>query len=222
MSLFFYAQEIGEPEQVKAYLAEEYHWKEKYSAYELATSWINAGGIPPTVAQVLATCPDYCDAKLVEGLFERKVNLRTKGRDSQTDLLAFCIVPRGHAVIAVEGKVEEPFGPLVEEWRDLSEGKETRFKGLCTTLGLDPNACTKLRYQLFHRAASAIYEAQRYGVDRALLLVHSFSARQTSLPDFLAFADALGLKNLVSGKISGERVCDGVKLRLAWCADKCA
>ena len=35
------------------------------------------------------TCSDYADATLVEGLFERDVDLRTRGRRSQTDLLAF-------------------------------------------------------------------------------------------------------------------------------------
>ena len=38
---------------------------------------------------LLDTCPDYAGAHLVEGLFEREMDLRTRGRPSQTDLPAF-------------------------------------------------------------------------------------------------------------------------------------
>ena len=104
MSCFFYAHEIARPEDVIPHLAkQERHWKKGYSAYELAHSWINAGGIPANVRSVLDTCPDYAGAQLVEGLFEREVDLRTRGHPSQTDLLAFVKLAHGNAVIAVEG-----------------------------------------------------------------------------------------------------------------------
>ena len=78
MSRFFHANEIARPEDVIPYLAkQERHWKKGYSAYELAHSWIKAEGIPSPVASVLDTCPDYAGATLVEGLFERDVDLRT-------------------------------------------------------------------------------------------------------------------------------------------------
>ena len=70
MSRFFYAQKIARPEKVIPYLAkQELHWKKGYSAYELAHSWISAGGIPASVRSVLDTCPDYAGAQLIEGLF---------------------------------------------------------------------------------------------------------------------------------------------------------
>ncbi len=121
MSRFFHAQEIIRPEDVRPHLVKpDLHWKKGYSAYELAHSWINSGGIPDPVRAVLDTCPDYADAELIEGLFEREVDLRTPGRPSQTDLLALVRLDRGYAVIAVEGKVEEPFGDLVSKWNDRS------------------------------------------------------------------------------------------------------
>ena len=114
MSRFFYAHEIRKPADVIPHLAQqERHWRKGYSAYELAYSWVNAGDIPANVRSVLDTCPDYAGAHLVEGLFERDVDLRTPGRRSQTDLLAFVKLTHGNAVIAVEGKVEESFGPYV-------------------------------------------------------------------------------------------------------------
>ena len=163
MSRFFYAHEIAKPEDVIPYLArQERHWKKGYSAYELAHSWINADDIPSSVRSVLDTCSDYAGAALVEGLFERDVDLRTPGRRSQTDLLAFVKSVRGNAVIAVEGKVDESFGDLVSTWNDHSPGKERRLEALCASLGLRVADVEGIRYQLLHRTASAIYEAQRY------------------------------------------------------------
>ena len=91
MSRFFYAQEIARPEDVIPHLAkQDLHWKKGYSACELAhVSRVNADDIPPSVRSVMDSCPDYAGAHLVEGLFERDVDLRTPGRRSQTDLLAF-------------------------------------------------------------------------------------------------------------------------------------
>ena len=116
MSRFFYAQEVARPEDVIPHLAkQERHWKKGHSAYELAHSWIDADGIPSSVRMVLDTCPDYAGTQLVEGLFEREVDLRTPGRRSQTDLLAFVKLAHGNAVIAVEGKVCEAVDRVSEE-----------------------------------------------------------------------------------------------------------
>jgi len=222
MSRFFYAHEIAKPEDVKSYLAKgELHWKKGYSAHELAHSWVNAGGIPAPVRSVLDSCPEYADATLVEGLFEREVDLRTPGRRSQTDLLAFIRCTHGDAVIAVEGKVEEPFGELVYVWNDHSPGRKRRLKALCTSLGLRVNDVGhNIRYQLLHRTVSAIYEAQRYRTTRAMMLVHSFSATDASFGDFQAFAMSLGIPVQAVNQVSGERECEGIRLRLAWVKDQ--
>ena len=97
MSRFFYAHEIAKPEDVIPYLArQERHWKKGRSAYELAHAWVHADNIPASVRAVLDTCPDCAGAALVEGLFEREVDLRTPGHRSQTDLLAFVQFVHGH------------------------------------------------------------------------------------------------------------------------------
>ncbi len=218
---FFHAQEIVKPEDVIPYLAKrERHWKRGYSAYELAYSWVGAGGIPDKVRSVLETCPDYAGATLVEGLFEREVDLRTPGRRSQTDLLAFVNSVHGYAVIAVEGKVDEPFGDLVSAWNDGSPGKECRLKALCASLGLRVDDMDRIRYQLLHRTASAIYEAQRYQTTRAVMLVHSFSVTDKSFPDFQAFSRSMGIPVEAVNCVSGERNCEGIRLRLAWVKDQ--
>ena len=221
MSRFFHAHEIGKPEDVIPHLAkQERHWKRGYSAYELAHSWINAGDIPAPVRSVMDTCPDYAGATLVEGLFEREVDLRTPGRRSQTDLLAFVKCGHADAVIAVEGKVDEPFGELVSTWNDRSPGRERRLEGLCASLGLRVAEILDIRYQLLHRTASAIYEAHRYRTKQAVMLVHSFSATDASFVDFQAFATSFGVSIPAVNRVSEERECEGVRLRLAWVKDQ--
>ena len=70
-------------EDVIPYLAkQERHWKRGCLGYELAHSWVNASGISAPVRPVLEACSDYADAGLVEGLFERDVELRMPRRRS--------------------------------------------------------------------------------------------------------------------------------------------
>ena len=79
-------------------------------------------------------------------------------------------------MVAAESNLDEPFGDLVSKWNDGSPSKERRLTGLCASLGLGVADVDKIRYQLLHRTASAIYEAQRYRVTRTVMLLDSFSA----------------------------------------------
>lgn len=217
----FHVGEISRPEDIIPHLGKgERHWKKGYSAYELAHSWINANGIPPSVRIVLDTCPHYQRAEFIQGIFEKETDLRTAGRDSQTDLLVLVKLTAGYGVIGVEGKVEEPFGPTVKDWNDHTSGKERRLEALCKTLGLMPDPAGNLRYQLFHRTVSTIYEAHRYHCGQALMLVHSFSARNISFDDFSAFAEAMRMTVSRPDEISGSKLCEGVELRLGWIKDQ--
>ena len=84
----------------------------------------------------------------------------------------------------------------------------------------------KLRYQLFHRTCAAIYEAKRFGYQRAIMLVHSFAERPvppampTCFDDFAAFTRAVGMPVSSPGSISAMKLCDGIEVRLAWVSDK--
>lgn len=216
MSLFYVrGREIYKPEDVIPYLAcRELHWKKGYSAYELAHSWVGARGIPERVRSVLETCAEYEGAELVNGLFEHTVDVPGKGRASQTDLLAFVRLVHGrHAVIAVEGKASEPFGPLVSTWNDYSHNRQYRLKKLCETLGLPEGGVDDVRYQLIHRTAAAVYIAKRRRVARAVMLVHSFSPTDASFGDFWEFSHLMGMAVKDVNQMSEERVCEGVRLR---------
>ena len=49
-------------------------------------------------------------------------------------------------------------------------------------LQLDEDGVLDLRYELLHRTAAAVLEAQRFTTRYALMLVHSFSSTDASLP----------------------------------------
>ena len=219
---FFFAEPITRPEDIVPRLAkQESHWKKGYSAYELAHSWVGAKGVPGPVAAILHKAEEFRGMELVEGFFEKETGLRSRGRPSQTDLLALIGDGEGFAVLGVEGKVDEPFGPLVSEWLvDASANKRARLSVLQETLGLADHDVSNLRYQLLHRTAAAIYEAQRYRVRRAVMLVHSFSEGHSWFDDFRAFADAISTPVSGPDELSAEVEVEGVSLRLGWVADE--
>jgi hypothetical protein len=220
MTKFFIAKPIVSPEDVRASLADpEKHWRKGYSAFELATSWISAGDFPPPVRKVLDANSLYLRAQFIEGFFERQVDLRTPGRSSQTDLMVLARLAQGFAIIAVEGKVRESFGPIVDEW-NTSPGKSARLKHLCEVLGAPMAEVGRLRYQLFHRVASALFEAERYGAAEAMMLVHSFSDEYASLADYQNFANALGITGAEINAVSNPRIYEAITLRLAWVVDR--
>lgn len=219
---------MTKPEDVINHLGQrEAHWAKGRSAYELSYAWLQSGGIPATVRAVLDSCPDYRGVSLVEGFFEKKVDLLTAGTASQTDLLAILSKDGGLRVVAVEGKVDETFDYLVKDWlakqgkggRRASR-KPQRLQALCATLALASDSVGHLRYQLLHRTASAIYEARRYCTGRAMMLVHSFSPQHAGFADFQAFASAIGAPVTAVGSISEPVSRDGVEIRLGWVADR--
>ncbi len=219
---------IEKPDEIIPRLGkQEKHWKVGRSAYELSNAWMNAGGIPPSVRAVLAKAPEWANATLLEGIFERETEIPGKGRPSQTDLLALVTLNDTNAILGVEGKVDEPFGPLVGEWLvdSASANKTVRLAGLCATLGVRPDAVNDLRYQLFHRCCAVIYEAKRFRYPRAMMLVHSFApvGRDATMPagfaDFAAFASALGMPIAAPGDVTMAKMCEGIEFRLAWVSD---
>ncbi len=227
-------KEINKPEDVIPYLAgRKRHWKKGYSAYELAHSWVNAGGIPAKVRSVLDACPDYKGAELVQGLFEHSVDVPGKGRASQTDLLAVVKLANGnHAAIAVEGKADEGFDKFVSQWQNNKQfskrkNRDVRLKGVCEYLDLEVAKVQGIRYQLLHRTYSAIYAARQckeYEAPQAVMLVHCFSEndpkKDTSFKDFQAFAEVMGIPVKEVNKMSKKRNYGDIQLRLGWVRDE--
>lgn len=211
---------LVKPEDVIPHLAkQELHWRAGYSAQELAVAWWSSqNDFPAAVRAVLKTAPEYANAELVDGFFEREVELGSPGRNSQTDLMVIAGLGDKLGIIAVEGKVEESFAELVAHWNGTT-GKQCRLEGLCETLGLDAAQVGGIRYQLLHRTASAIYEAKRYRCRHALMLMHSFSPTHRWFEDFVSLSRALCVPIQHPNQCSSTKMCEGVSLRLAWVAD---
>lgn len=207
------------PEDVIPHLAKSDHWKSGHSAQELAIAWFESrNDFPPAVRAVLSSVPEYSDAELVDGFFEREIELGSPGRNSQADILVLAGLGQEIAVIAVEGKVNETFREFVKNWNNTS-GKQVRLERLAQTLGLDIADVGGIRYQLLHRTASAIYEAKRYRCRHAMMLVHSFSPTHSWFEDFAAFSSLMNQPVSVPGAVSIAKMCEGISLRLAWVAD---
>src|SRR5438034_811060 len=121
-----------------------------------------------------------------------KSRFQAGSRASQTDVF---VLARGNdalVAIAVEGKVDEPFGPTVGQRRaEPSEGLEERYAFLLRCLGLQ-QVGDSIRYQLLHQAASAVLAAEEYFAPYAVMLVHSFSANDLWFDDFSNFAALFG------------------------------
>jgi hypothetical protein len=173
------------------------HWRENYSAMCIAKAWQEATGFPGPVAAVLKGAGDPL-ASLEPLLIipEHKVPLPGGRRESQNDVWVLAQHSRGLASITVEGKVSESLGSTLDEWhKSSSDGKRERLDSLTRTLGLAGELPGKIRYQLLHRAASAIIEAQRFRANIALMVIESFSAEDVGLTDFQVFTQLFGVKS---------------------------
>jgi hypothetical protein len=195
----------------------EKHWRDGYSAKALADSWEGSNGFPAEFVVALEACADrrLAGAQPYYAVPEYKTELPGGERPSQTDLLVFGRANGGAFAMAVEGKVNESFGPLLGDWNDGSKGKNERWAFLCRTLGVAESQPSTLRYQLFHRAASAVLAAHQHHASLAVLAVHSFSPKHTGLADFEAFF-RLFAPAPARGSFAPMKVLNGIQLYAGW------
>jgi hypothetical protein len=126
----------------------------------------------------------------------------------------------GLVAVSVEGKVDESFGPTLEERRgESSPGIEERIRYLLKLLALPADIPGAIRYQLVHRSAAAILAASRFRAARAAMIVHSFSQETPGPKGFADFAAFLRLygKDAKLGELQRIGTFEGVPLDLAWC-----
>ena len=212
---------LRRPEEIIPHLGAPHHWKEGRSAKSLIDQWWSANSIPPSIVAILDQAPEWQGSELIDAYAERCTSL-DDGRPShsQSDLLAIVGISNSLGVLSIEAKVDEGFDKTVGEWLKVeSAGKTARLAKLCSLFNLDPACVSALRYQLFHRTASAIIEARRYRTDRAAMIVQSWSLDSSGFADYCAFFDAVGISGLSIGKLSQSLIIDGVSFRTAWSAE---
>ena len=197
------------------------HWKEGYSAIELAKAWEEASGFPHEVEQIFAKSGNdlFQDMEILYAFPEFKVPITGGNKASQNDLYVLAKGAKGTVVIMVEGKVREDFGPLVKEKIDKGQATK-RLEFLRKKLAIsDKKNIDNIRYQLLHRTASAILEAERVGAKAALMLVHSFDFNRTHFDDFAQFVSLYGFAaapDKIIGPIIGND--SSIPVYLGWCS----
>jgi hypothetical protein len=207
------------PEDWQQLLARpEKHWRPGYSAWALAHCWEAAAGLPTEIERLFGSS-DVADLHGVKPLIaipEYAVDLPGGDQPSMNDVFVLGSTPAGAVTIMIEGKVNESFGPVVKDWgRDSSPGKKERWSYLTGLLGVDANSCGELRYQLFHRTASALIEARRLKARDAVMIVHSFSAADAGSGDYKALAELFGVEAGI-GEMVFVREQDGIRLHIGW------
>lgn len=183
----------------------------------IGEAWQEADGFPAPIAAILEKADEPFRSLTPLLIFpEHKVSLPGGRRDSQNDVWVLARHERGLASITVEGKVSESFGDTLDKWRkDASPGKRQRLAFLLRTLGISGDPPGTIRYQLLHRAASALMEAERFHADTALMVVHSFSRKDVGLPDFSAFTRLFGVPSYADEIVRLNRP-SGIPLYAMW------
>lgn len=196
------------------------HWKSGCSAMTAAACWDAAGkALPPEVSQVLSSTqvPALVSLELVAAFPEWETPLPGGGSASCTDVMAIARNDAGLVVIGVEAKVDEEFGPTVgEKCTGISAGQAVRLKYLESLLQIPAGFDDAIRYQLLHRAASAILTARKFHAATAVMLVHSFSPTGKWRPDFDAFVRALGAGQVAPNVFKAQHI-SAPELFLVWC-----
>ena len=193
-------------------------WRTGYSAKTLAHCWEASEGIPESVLRVFSSSeyPRLHNMEFVLGFPEFRTPLAGGSRATQSDIFVLASSERGLISITVEGKVDEDFGPLTGDWReDGSPGKRERLADLRKRLRLSRKRVDHIRYQLLHRTAAALIEAERFYANTAIMLVHSFSQEHARFEDYQAFIGLFG-KSAEPNSVTyiGRRY--GIALYTAW------
>jgi hypothetical protein len=210
------------PEDWKQLLADpDKQWKTGYSAKSLAYSWQKREDFPHSVKRVFRDSGInlFQDIELLIAFPEWKVPLPGGRRASQNDIFVLARGSNQLVSIMVEGKVREPFGEIISEWKsDRSKGKQTRLSYLCDLLRLDKEQVGHIRYQLLHRTASALIEAKRFNAQNALMLIHSFSQENDGFQDYCQFLSLFKLKGRMNA-IGRPINIGGIRLYFGWVSE---
>ena len=199
-------------------------WRPERSALEFAVCWESARestrGIPREVCDAIDSTVELRGAELVVGFPEHKVSFQGGGHPSQNDLWALLSVGPELVSLAVEAKAGEKLDGLVRDWlpKDGERSqKPERLAELQRLLALSDANVSAVRYQLLHRTASALKEAERFHARWAAVMIHSFnrSADEDSWQDFRYFGNLLGAQ-VEEGRFVQSQTATRVPLFLGW------
>ena len=199
-SLEDWKKPVGDPEE---------QWKPGSSAHALATSWHGLMRFPREISALFSGSYATRGATLLLAIPEHHVPLAGAARASQTDLWLLARTPRGLLSVVVEGKVSD--------WQaSETPGKPDRWEALCGLLEIEPPCDGSIRYQLFHRTATALLEARRFFARGAAVIVHSFSGSCDGFGDFQHFVKVMGVFIEAPGTLVAVPPREGIELFFGW------
>lgn len=150
---------------------------------------------------------------------EYKVSLRGGIKPSHNDVFALLSSEKDLTAITVEGKVREDFGPTLAQWRSKVSkgGYRIRLYHIMSNTGLKHIVPEHIRYQLLHRTASAVIEAERFHSGAAAMIEQSFVDlySENHFEDYVQFVQLYGVTP-VKGNLAFLANIDGIGLHSAW------
>lgn len=201
------------------------HWKKGFSAMETALSWEKAKGIPIEIKKVISAAPNFENLELLLALPEFKVNLPGGTRPSQNDVLALFRTENGLSVMTVEGKAKEDFDRTIIDWKkSRSEKAEIdRLGFLIKKIGIKDKEIDNLRYQLFHRLASAVIMAEKFHAKNAIMIIQSFNDnnKENHFDDFNKFLELYEISSVEKSKLYKLTEINGIEVYAGWVYSKC-
>jgi hypothetical protein len=164
-------------------------WKER-SAKDLARSWTGEHG-PKALKLLLDQVTGTMDFDAKQGVVEAQTKFdEYRGGSHNHDLLITGEAAGGKTVVGVEGKVDEPFGQTLAQYRaaarkTLARNKSSnalhRLQGLTQAIaGWDAGAAPRrleLRYQLFTGVAGAVAAAVDEDARQAVFCIHELNTK---------------------------------------------
>ena len=182
-------------------------WKRGFSAFETAVAWEGASshpvGMPEAIAKLFRESA-FGEATLLLAIAEHKVPLIGGNADSQCDVWGLLNTTSGGLSLSIEAKANESFGEAnepLDKWLLAGKSERSRrnrrdrWEHIRAHLPSVPDdAYLPVPYQLLHRCAAAVIEAQRFGLPNAAFIVQSFKGPDCSFQAFSLFCHALKLK----------------------------
>lgn len=159
-------------------------WKDYRSAKELAKSWFRHGGaqIPEELSELLNNNTATKKLKIKYVLPEKETRLDNYGKGRTHDLILIGENENENILIAIEAKVDEPFGELISKYLKKTNSKSNiplRIEQLNKSL-FRVKPSSDLRYQLLHSIAGTLIEAKAHNASMAIFVVHEFCSSSSN------------------------------------------
>jgi hypothetical protein len=180
--------------------------------------------MPKEIKKLFSNVENFENIELLLALPEYKVPLPRGRAASQNDVLAILRSDNALSVMTVEGKAKEDFDKKIIAWKESTsdKGVQERLGFLIETIGIKEDEIDHLRYQLFHRLASAIIMAEKFHAKNAVMVVQSFEEndRLNHFGDFQNFVAQYNVHSIEKSKLYELTNLNGIKVFAAWVQSK--